>query len=121
MKTASNLTRQLLTFSRQQPLRFQSIDLNEVVVGMVKMLRQLIPEAVTIQTRLLPESMLIQADRGLVEQVLLNLAVNARDAMTNGGEITLTLKAVKIWLGFRQYQPPSLLRRRFKIHGLRNL
>ena len=93
---ASNLTQQLLTFSRQQPLRFQSLDLNEVVVGMVKMLRRLIPEMVMIQTRLLPESMLIQADRGMVEQVLLNLAVNARDAMTNGGEITLTLKAMKI-------------------------
>jgi PAS domain S-box-containing protein len=93
---ASNLTQQLLTFSRQQPVRFQSVDLNEVVVGMVKMLRRLIPEAVTIQTQLLPESMLIEADRGMVEQVLLNLAVNARDAMTNGGEITLTLKAVKI-------------------------
>ena len=103
---ASNLTRQLLTFSRQQPLRFQSIDLNEVVVGMVKMLRRLIPEAVTIQTRLLPESMLIQADRGMVEQVLLNLAVNARDAMTNGGEITLTLKAVKI-LETEAVQSPS--------------
>ena len=60
------------------------------------MLRRLIPETVTIQTQLLPESMLIEADRGMVEQVLLNLAVNARDAMTNGGEITLTLKAVKI-------------------------
>jgi CheY-like chemotaxis protein len=92
---ASNLTQQLLTFSRQQPVRFQSVDLNEVVVGMVKMLRRLIPEAVTIQTQLLPESMLIEADRGMVEQVLLNLAVNARDAMTNGGEITLTLKAKK--------------------------
>ncbi|MBJ7256761.1 MAG: PAS domain S-box protein [Akkermansiaceae bacterium] len=93
---ASNLTQQLLTFSRQLPVRFQSVDLNEVVAGMVKMLRRLIPEAVTIQTQLLPESMLIEADRGMVEQVLLNLAVNARDAMTNGGEITLTLKAVKI-------------------------
>ncbi len=93
---ASNLTRQLLTFSRQQPVRFQSVNLNTVVVEMVKMLRRLIPETVTIQARLLPESALIQADRGMVEQVLLNLAVNARDAMTNGGEITLALKGVKI-------------------------
>jgi PAS domain S-box-containing protein len=93
---ATNLTRQLLTFSRRTVMQTQALDLNEVTAGMTKMLQRLIGEHVVLQTRYAPEGAPVQADPGMMEQVLLNLAVNARDAMPEGGEIFIQTERVRV-------------------------
>ena len=86
---ASALTRQLLAFSRKQLLERHTLDLNSVIVDMAKMLRRLIGENITVVTTLTHTAAWVNVDRGQLEQVILNLAVNARDAMPNGGQLTL--------------------------------
>lgn len=83
------LTRQLLAFSRRQALQFQALDLNAAIAGMDEILRQLIGENIRLQTSLDPEIGPVKADPDQVEQVLLNLAENARDAMPEGGSLTI--------------------------------
>ena len=91
---ASQLTRQLLAFSRKQPLRIEPFDPGELVAGLVKMLRRVLGEHIELQTSLLPAPFLLVADKGQIEQVLLNLCVNARDAMPEGGRITISLRSL---------------------------
>ncbi len=86
---AASLTRQLLAFSRQQVLRPRVIDLNESVRTIERMLRRVLGEDVQLETRLDPQLGTTHADPGQVEQVLMNLAINARDAMPNGGRLTI--------------------------------
>ena len=86
---AANLTRQLLTFSRRQPMQPMDLDLNEVVANITKMLQRLIGEDIALETRYAPGNAPVHADRGMMEQVLMNLAVNARDAMSKGGRLTI--------------------------------
>jgi signal transduction histidine kinase/CheY-like chemotaxis protein len=86
---ASGLVRQLLAFSRKQVLQPQVIDLNQTVGGMSTMLRRLIGEDIDLQTRLEPRLARVKADPGQIEQVLMNLVVNARDAMPNGGTVMI--------------------------------
>jgi two-component system cell cycle sensor histidine kinase/response regulator CckA len=83
------LTRQLLAFSRKQRLEPEVIDLNSVVAGIEQMLRRLIGEDVVLTTTLEPLRGSIFVDKGQVEQVILNLVVNARDAMPKGGKLLL--------------------------------
>jgi len=86
---AAALTRQLLAFSRQQVLTPQIVDLGDVVAGVEKMLRRVIGEDVDLVTVLGSDAGAVKADVGQLEQVLMNLAVNARDAMPTGGKLTI--------------------------------
>ena len=86
---AAALTRQLLAFSRKQVLQPVSLNVNEALGGMEKMLRRIIGEDVDLVQVLAPDLWTVRADPGQVEQVLMNLAVNARDAMPEGGMLTL--------------------------------
>ncbi|HWB59099.1 MAG TPA: PAS domain S-box protein, partial [Chthoniobacteraceae bacterium] len=86
---AASLTHQLLAFSRRQSLQLKVLDVNEVVQSMEKMLKRLIGEDIQVMTVLDASAGKIKADAGQLEQVVLNLAVNARDAMPKGGVITI--------------------------------
>ena len=86
---ATGLTRQLLAFSRKQVLEPQIVDANQSVQNMVKMLRVLIGEDVELVTKLSGDAPRLQVDPGQLEQVIMNLAVNARDAMPNGGKLII--------------------------------
>ena len=88
---AAALTRQLLAFSRRQVLQPKVIDLNNVVAEMEELLRRLIGEDVELATISYPRLTSVLADRGQLEQVLVNLAVNARDAMPRGGRLTVEI------------------------------
>jgi len=86
---AANLTRQLLAFSRRQVMQVFTVDLNDVVTNLGKMLRRILGEDVRLQLSLHPLALPTRADPGLLDQVLLNLVVNARDAMPAGGRLTI--------------------------------
>jgi two-component system, cell cycle sensor histidine kinase and response regulator CckA len=86
---AAGLTRQLLAFARRQATNFQPLDLNDVTANVQQMLRRLIGEHISLVFHAQPELWTVEADPGQMEQYLVNLAVNARDAMPNGGQLQL--------------------------------
>ena len=93
---AAELTRQLLTFSRRQVVRPKVLDLNTVVAGTAVMLRRLIGEHIELRIVAGPDLGKVHADRGQLEQVILNLAVNSRDAMPSGGTLILETQNVEL-------------------------
>jgi two-component system, cell cycle sensor histidine kinase and response regulator CckA len=93
---AAVLTRQLLAFSRTQVLQSTLVDLNVLVTGITDMLRRLIREHITLDLALLPGLALVRADAGQLEQVVMNLVVNARDAMERGGRLTIETTNVQL-------------------------
>ncbi len=93
---AAGLTRQLLAFSRQQVLQTSVIDVNALVGDLQKMLGRLLGEDVDLSTQLHQDTGRVKADAGQLEQVLMNLAVNARDAMPHGGKLTLETGNVQL-------------------------
>jgi signal transduction histidine kinase/CheY-like chemotaxis protein len=90
---AAALTGQLLAFARRQPLQPEAIDINELIVGMADLLDRTLGERIEIRTRLSPGLCAIDADRAQLESALLNIAVNGRDAMPEGGALTITTAA----------------------------
>jgi signal transduction histidine kinase len=86
---AAGLTRQLLAFSRKQVLQPKVLDINAVVTGMIRMIRRLVREDIELSTELSPEAGCVRADPVQMEQILLNLAANAGDAMPRGGRLTI--------------------------------
>jgi PAS domain S-box-containing protein len=95
-KRASDLTRQLMTFSRKHELHLQVADLNEVVNNVGKMLRRILGEDISLRVDFAPGLPSIKADLGMLEQVLMNLAVNSRDAMPKGGQLLIRTAAAQI-------------------------
>jgi PAS domain S-box-containing protein len=87
---AAKLTQQLLAFSRKQVMQVHLLDLNEVLGQTLKMLRRVLGEHITLCCTYAPELPRVEADAGMLEQVVMNLAVNARDAMPNGGRLLVT-------------------------------
>ncbi len=93
---AADLTRQLLAFSRQQVMAPRLLDLNAVVANVDRMLRRLLGERVNLRTILATDPTLVLADAGQMEQVIVNLALNARDAMPDGGDLTVEISRLKV-------------------------
>ena len=93
---AANLTRQLLTFSRRQVARPVDLDLADTLGAMVKLLRRVLGEHVALDTRFAPGLPGVHADPGMMEQLLMNLAINARDAMPDGGQLEVSLATVDV-------------------------
>ncbi len=93
---ARSLTRQLLLFSRLRPSKAIALDVNEIVHGLLNMLRRLLTENITLRPSLAENLWTIRGDPGSIEQVILNLVVNARDAMPQGGEIVV--RTENVWV-----------------------
>ncbi len=93
---AANLTRQLLAFSRRQVMQPRRMDLNEIINNLIKMLQRILGEDVQLQLELSPQPLLVRADAGMLDQVLMNLVINARDAMPSGGRLVISTSATGI-------------------------
>lgn len=105
--TAASLTRQLLAFSRQQVIEPRLVNLSEIVSMSQKMLKRLIGDDVEVETTLTSEPIAVMIDPGQLEQVIMNLAVNARDAMPRGGRLILETAGVKMDAEFAQDHWPA--------------
>ena len=92
----AGLTRPLLAFSRRQIMQFRRLDLNEVLNGMTVMLGRILGEDIAVQMKYWPRPAFVEADASMIEQVLLNLAVNARDAMPKGGELAIEVSLTEL-------------------------
>ena len=106
-QSAASLTRQLLAFSRQQVLDPKVLDLNGIVLNVQKMLRRLIGEHIELRTNLDPALGCVKADQSQIEQVILNLAVNARDAMPQGGKLLIETAKVELDEDYARRHPPQ--------------
>ena len=104
---AANLTRQLLLFSRRQVMQPRELNLNEIVISLAKMLRRIIGEDVGLQLHLHTAPLVIRADAGMLDQVILNLAVNARDAMAEGGRLLIETAEKTVDEAFARLNPDA--------------
>ena len=103
----SQLTRQLLSFSRKQVIHLRKIDLHELINDVGKLLRRAIGESIALQFNYSPSLPAVEADAGLMEEVLMSLAINARDAMPQGGQLTLAIRAVDIDEAYVRHHPEA--------------
>lgn len=92
---ASRLTRQLLLFSRRQSAKVELLNFNHLITDLLKMLRRLLGENITVNFPAAPMPLWLQGDSGMLEQVVMNLCINARDALPNGGSLTLATSLVE--------------------------
>ena len=106
-KRAAGLTRQLLVFSRQQVLETRVVDLNALVGNLQRMLDRLIGEDIQLRTTLTAELWPVRADPGQLEQAIVNLVVNARDAMPHGGRLTIETANVELDPRYVESHPPT--------------
>jgi len=95
VQRAVGLTRQLLLFSRTEVLQPRDLDLNHNVTEMTRMLKRILGENIAVQLNLAVQPMFLHADAGMMDQVMMNLAVNARDAMLNGGQLVIETAGVE--------------------------
>ncbi len=93
---AANLTRQLLAFGRKQVMQSTPLDLNEVIGNLTKMLTRIIGENISLECAFATRLPVVQADVGMMEQVLLNLVVNARDALPHGGQLLIKTEQINV-------------------------
>jgi len=107
-QVAASLTRQLLAFSRKELIQPEVLDLNQVIMNLEKMLHRLIGENIEVVTAYAPDLWRVKADPGQIEQIIMNLAVNARDAMPKGGRLTIETANVEQDEGY------------FRDHGIEN-
>lgn len=105
---AASLVRQLLAFSRQQVMEPRVLDLNAVIIDVEKMLRRLIGEDIELGTALHPQLGCIKADQGQIQQVIINIVVNARDAMPKGGKLAIKTSNVEIDENYAKHHPPQV-------------
>lgn len=96
VQRAAGLTRQLLTFSRKQVMQMRHLDLNGIVTELTTMLRRIIGEDIVVDVQCTTDALPVRADPGMIEQVLMNLAVNARDAMPDGGTVSIETTAALV-------------------------
>ncbi|NQT15840.1 MAG: CHASE domain-containing protein, partial [Planctomycetes bacterium] len=104
-KRAAALTRQLLGFSRRRPLERRHVDPNQVVVDLIKMVRPIIGEHIQLESQLGDMAGTVYADPGELQQTLLNLCLNARDAMPAGGKLSLESEAAVLTEAFCEFRP----------------
>jgi two-component system NtrC family sensor kinase len=104
---AANLTSQMLLFSRKKRLQPEHLNLNEVIVQLNKMLRRMLGEDIAMQFEHAPRPLGIHADRVMIEQILMNLVVNARDAMPNGGRLSIRTEEVCITEEMQRAMPKA--------------
>jgi two-component system, cell cycle sensor histidine kinase and response regulator CckA len=102
---AAALTRQLLAFARRQILEPRDVDLNQTVIETVSLLEKVIGSNIDIKAQLAPDLSIMRADATQLEQVLMNLCINARDAMPNGGSLTIETSNISLDAGFCKLQP----------------
>jgi signal transduction histidine kinase len=93
---AASLTQGLLAFSRKQPMVFKPIELNALIRAAEKILRRLLTEDIQLTEDLFPQDIVIMGDSTQIDQILFNLATNARDAMPNGGELRISTVLVEL-------------------------
>jgi len=106
-KRASNLTQQLLMFSRKQKMQPKVLDLNKVIANLGKMLQRLLGDDIALESNLEAALPAIEADTGMIEQIIMNLSVNARDAMPKGGRLRIATTLVAIDDTYVQLHPES--------------
>jgi signal transduction histidine kinase/ActR/RegA family two-component response regulator/HAMP domain-containing protein len=104
---AASLTRQLLLFSRKSVMQPKLLDLREIIGNLTKMLKRLLGESITLEFSPPPEIPFVRGDAGMIEQIIMNLAVNARDAMASRGKLTIDIQAPMIDAGYVQAHPSA--------------
>ena len=104
---AAGLTRQLLMFSRKNVMQPERLDLQKIVGNMSRMLERLLGETITLEFQPAVENSFVQCDCGMIEQVVMNLSLNARDAMPRGGRLTIGVEAVDIDAVFIETHPQA--------------